>query len=314
MQKRRALSLFAAVLLTATCVASAQTLYKYRGENGEWMYSDKPPPDPQAVDEVRNLVTGSRRGRVTVETRAVGGQLEFIARNQFHAPVEVALRFKKLASIQYPNPDADLVWVLPAQGSETLLSLDILATGGAPVAEYEYEYMVGRPNVRHQPDALYRVPVAIATDYPITQAYPDTITHRTKDSFHAVDIAMPIGTDIFAARGGIVFDVSSDNYKGGTDPEQHGNAANVVQILHDDGTFAIYAHLNWNSIRVRPGDRVVRGQFIAESGNTGFTTGPHLHFAVVRNTGLELESVPVRFEGADSRAVVPSTGNALTAY
>jgi murein DD-endopeptidase MepM/ murein hydrolase activator NlpD len=158
------------------------------------------------------------------------------------------------------------------------------------------------------------VPFAISTNYRVTQAFPEVITHQAPDSFHAVDIAMPIGTNVFAARAGIVFDVASENYAGGTDREEHGQLANVVQILHDDGTFAIYAHLNWNSIRVRPGQRVARGQYIADSGNTGFSSGPHLHFAVLRNRGLELESVPVRFEGADSDGVVPATGAILTAY
>ena len=58
----------------------------------------------------------------------------------------------------------------------------------------------------------------------------------------------------------------------------------MVQILHEDGTIAVYAHLHWDSIRVRIGDHVSRGQYIANSGSTGFSSGPHLHFAVIRNT------------------------------
>ncbi|MCH6552723.1 MAG: M23 family metallopeptidase, partial [Acidobacteria bacterium] len=67
---------------------------------------------------------------------------------------------------------------------------------------------------------------------------------------------MPVGTDVVAARGGIVFEVASNNFRGGLNLQRDGRSANIVRILHDDGTFAIYAHLNWNSIRVRPGDRV----------------------------------------------------------
>ena len=76
----------------------------------------------------------------------------------------------------------------------------------------------------------------------------------------------------------------------------------------------MYAHLNRSSIRVRPGDRVTRGEYIADSGNTGFSTGPHLHFAVVRNAGGHLESVPVSFEGRNASRVVAATGQVLTAY
>ena len=126
--------------------------------------------------------------------------------------------------------------------------------------------------------------------------------------------ARDVGTDIFAAREGVVFAVESANYRGGLDTSRPGARANVVQILHDDGTYAVYAHLNRSSIRVRPGDQVQRGEYIAESGNTGFSTGPHLHFAVLRNAGMRLESVPVVFEGQGGAAIAPSTGDVMTAY
>jgi murein DD-endopeptidase MepM/ murein hydrolase activator NlpD len=87
-----------------------------------------------------------------------------------------------------------------------------------------------------------------------------------------------------------------------------------VRILHDDGTHAVYAHLNWNTIRVKPGDAVERGEYIADSGNTGFSSGPHLHFAVLRNVGMRMESVPVVFEGPNSREIPPAVGDTLTAY
>jgi murein DD-endopeptidase MepM/ murein hydrolase activator NlpD len=90
--------------------------------------------------------------------------------------------------------------------------------------------------------------------------------------------------------------------------------ANVIEILHDDGTIAVYAHLQWDAIRVRIGQHVARGEYIANSGNTGFTTGPHLHFAVWRNTGTADVSIPVEFEGSGAVGVTAVTGTPLTAY
>ena len=68
------------------------------------------------------------------------------------------------------------------------------------------------------------------------------------------------------------------------------------------------------TVRVRPGQRVSRGEYIANSGNTGFSSGPHLHFVVLRNAGLKSESVPVSFAGPGGAAVTPRRGQALTAY
>lgn len=305
------------ILLTAIGVllvvsVSAQSLYKYRGENGEWIFADRPPDDGD-VDEVRNLVTGSKKGSVEVSATDTGQNVRFVANNRYHIAIELRLRFTRLAGLQSPD-EHDLRWVLPARSDSVLLELDKQSSRTGPSVEFEYEYIAGDPNAAHRPSALYRVPFAVATDFPITQAYPDVVTHSTKDSIYAVDIAMPKGTNVFASRDGIVFDVSSDNFRSGLDLKEDGPSANVVQIAHDDGTYAVYAHLNWNSIRVKPGDRVARGQYIADSGNTGFSSGPHLHFVVLKNGGMQTESVPMRFEGANSSAVVPASGNLLTAY
>ncbi len=292
---------------------AADQLYKYQDEDGNWIFSDRPPEDGRSV-ETRDLVTGASAPVVHVRHSVAGRSIDFVAENEFHAPVEVMLGFESVAGVESPPPAAELRWIVPPRGSHNLLTLGVLGNVQAPEVAYRYEYLVGSPDARHSPERAYRLPYALATAYAVTQAYPDTATHRTPDSRHAVDFAMPIGTNIFAARGGIVFAVASRNYRGGLDTTRHGAGANVVQILHDDGTFAVYAHLNRSSIRVRPGDRVSRGEYIADSGNTGFSTGPHLHFAVIRNAGMRLESVPVSFEGRNATSVVPATGQVLTAY
>lgn len=312
----RALVTLGLALLLPLCVTElllAQELYKYRGENGEWIFSDRPPVDGQTA-EVRELEKGSATATVDVTHRFVGEHVVLTASNAFYAPVELRLRIINIQGLEYPDPDQDLAWVVPARSDNDLFQLALLEDGTAVSLEYEFRYMPGDPGARHNAPQPYRAPFAISKDYPITQAYPEVITHSEPDSYYAVDLAMPIGTDIFAARSGIVFDVAGSNFRAGLDAERDGPAANVVRILHDDGTYAIYAHLNTNTIRVRPGDRVNRGDYIADSGNTGFSTGPHLHFAVVRNVGLRVQSVPITFAGANAASITPASGQILTAY
>ena len=307
----------ALLLLSALIIAAdsdAQALYKYKGENGEWIYADRPPADGQHVAEVRNLTTTTQASGVKVDYELEGETVHLVATNDFFAPVELNLDFKTIRGLEFPDPDQPLSWVLEPRSKTTLVKLAMLPTAARPIAEYRYEFLVGDPNAQHRPAEPYRLPYAIASDYPISQAYPDVVTHNTPDSQFAIDFAMPVGTDIFAARGGIVFDMKAGNFEGGTNARRHMSLANIVRILHDDGTYAIYAHLNWNSVRVRVGDRVERGEFIAESGNTGFSSGPHLHFVVVRNTGMSMQSVPVQFAGADQGPVAPASGKVLTAY
>lgn len=306
--------LCAVLLMVATgnnCFAEA--LYKYRGPNGEWIYSDRAPQEETPV-EIRELPKGMIDPKVTVYHEYSEDNFYLIARNEFYAPVEVILALDSLENLTFPPAELDRRWVVPPRSRLVLLHLKKLDPDLPADASYRHVWLPGDPASEHMPTEPYRAPFAVAGRHRISQAFPIGITHSTPDSYYAVDITMPIGTDVYAARRGTVFEVASTNFRGGIDPERDLPSANVVRILHDDGTYAVYAHLNWNTIRVQPGDRVDKGEYIADSGNTGFTTGPHLHFAVIRNKGLRLESVPFVFEGQNQREVTPETGNDLVAY
>ena len=312
LERRAGLALVLPLLCLVT-PAFAQSLYKYRGPEGDWVYSDRAPPDDEGV-EVRDLPGGPASPRVTVAHRFADGRLQLAATNDYHAPVELILGIDDLQNAERPDPLQSLRWVLEAKSETELMSLGATASTGTPKIVYRYTWLAGDPATEHAPDRPYRAPFAVARAFPVSQAFPDTVTHTGADSRHAVDIIMPVGTGVYAARGGTVFEVTGTNFRGGLDPERDAAAANLVRILHEDGTYAEYAHLNWNSIRVKPGDLVRRGEYIADSGNTGFSSGPHLHFAVIRNIGMRVESVPVVFEGANGSEVAPATGTQLTAY
>lgn len=308
-------ALLIALAVSLCSAAGAQELYKYQDENGDWIYSDRPPEDGQVVERRKLEKTSAEVDAIVDVTHSFDGMTVLLtARNDYHAPVELRLEFSAIRSLELPPPDHPMTWVLPPRSSTNLLQLEVFENRLDPFLEYGFRYMPGDPRATHSASEPYRVPYAISSDHQITQAFPETITHTAPDSYYAVDLAMPVGTDVVAARDGIVFDIASKNYRSGLDATEDAPAANVVRILHDDGTYAIYAHLNTNTIRVKPGDQVERGQYIADSGNTGFSTGPHLHFVVVRNVGLRVESVPVTFLGANADRITPASGNLLTAY
>lgn len=96
-----------------------------------------------------------------------------------------------------------------------------------------------------------------------------------------LDFVGAIGTPIFAAAGGTVVSAKPEGAYG-----------NMVKIRHADGTRTLYAHMN--SFSVEKGQKVSRGERIGSLGSTGNSTGPHLHFEVIRD-GKQQD--PERFLG-----------------
>lgn len=103
---------------------------------------------------------------------------------------------------------------------------------------------------------------------------------KKKSQHRGVDLKMPKGTPVYATADGIV-------ETSGTDKQ--GGFGKIIRIQHSFGFRTYYAHLN--KLLVEPGDFVVKGQQIAESGNTGRTTGPHLHYEV-RQLWTALDPAP----------------------
>ncbi|MFI1567749.1 M23 family metallopeptidase [Streptomyces sp. NPDC020490] len=101
------------------------------------------------------------------------------------------------------------------------------------------------------------------------------------------DFAVPSGTDVVAAHGGTVVKAGGN---GAGDGPAYGNA---IVIRHGNGTYSQYAHLS--RIDVRVGQVVATGQHIARSGNTGNSSGPHLHFEIRTTPNYGSAVDPVAF-------------------
>lgn len=159
------------------------------------------------------------------------------------------------------------------------------------------------------------LPLRSGTRTRVTQGFQGYLSHNGSERF-AVDLSLPEGTPVLAGRGGRVLAVKDDSQRGCAQ-DSCVNLANYVAIDHGDGTIGHYYHLLYRSVMVKAGDAVCPGQQIALSGNTGKSTGPHLHFAVDDLFG---RSLPLSFRELNNtphgvlypNAIVTSTTRAQT--
>ena len=292
--------------------AAAQRLYRYKDDNGVWVFTDRRPGGEQLFEE-QEVERRFEKPAINLLQRSASRGVALFAQNTYFAPIQIAFRLTAVANVSADTPRTGLM-VLPPRSETELVVVGKSAADADLRFETEFQYLPGDPAAQHRPAQPYRLPYALSTAVRVSQAYPEQISHTDAASLHAIDFVMPIGTDVFAARDGVVIEVASDFFESGTNLVEDGPRANVVRVLHDDGTMALYVHLNWNTIRVVPGQQVRRGEYLADSGNTGFSTGPHLHFVVQRNQGGSLISVPVEFAGADGAPQSLATGRTYTAY
>ncbi len=108
-----------------------------------------------------------------------------------------------------------------------------------------------------------------------------------------VDISAPFGSPIKAFRSGVVIDA-----------RRHHSYGNVVDIQQNDGLISRYAHMS--QILVKPGETVWQGQIIGRVGSTGRSSGPHLHFELIRGN---MAMNPMLMLASPSHVVAAATAN-----
>jgi murein DD-endopeptidase MepM/ murein hydrolase activator NlpD len=308
----RALVASAALVLLGAPAANAQHLYKYRDENGVWVFTDRQPAANQPYEQTA-IERRFEPPEVRLYQQATENGIGLVAQNTFYAPIQLAFRLSQTENVAAGTPLEGLK-VVPARSSMPLVLVGKATPNADLRFETEFQFLPGEPGAEHRPPQPYRFPYALSTSAWVSQAFPDTTTHGDPASQYAIDFVMPVGTHVFAAREGVVIEVASDFFENGTDLKADGPRANIVRVLHDDGTMSLYGHLSWNSIRVVPGQHVARGEYLADSGNTGFSTGPHLHFVVQRNRGGALVSVPIEFVSVGGVPVTVRSHDRYTAY
>jgi murein DD-endopeptidase MepM/ murein hydrolase activator NlpD len=298
----------AAAIVLAPAPAGAKNIYKYQDENGIWHFTDRAPEEEIQYETV--FMEREPEPRLRLRQEGTKESPLYIVFNDFWGPVEIELKLLDAANV-LSEPPLPARFVVPGQKEQILVGI------GALNPKLGFQYRLSMASVPGPPIAepvdgiVILPPFAPSEEYPISQGFQGGKTHTSPDSEFAVDIAMPVGTSIHAARAGTVMDVEEDFNSGGTNLEKFGDKANHVRILHEDGTMALYAHLDLASVIVQPGARVRAGQKIARSGNTGFSSGPHLHLAIQQNTGMKLISVPFRFKTNQGQPKAPEEQQVL---
>lgn len=237
------------------------TIAKIYNTTTDELVEANPDKDPQKLkpgDEVRLLVPKSK---ITVETIE---EVEYVESTNYDVKVE-------LSSSMYKNQQKTKVE--GKKGEIKVLANEVKHNGVLVDKKILDEKLVKDPVTQVVVKGTKEIPRTVATGaflMPTRGRISSRYGMRWGRMHKGIDIAAPSGTAIKAADGGsVVF----AGYKG--------SYGYMVEVNHGNGYRTRYAHCS--KLHVKVGQKVYKGQHIANVGNTGNSTGPHLHFEVLRN-------------------------------
>lgn len=171
--------------------------------------------------------------------------------------------------------------VIPPHAKKFLIAtLKPIQANAANKVEYSNTFNFGNVlQESYDADYIYSLPFETGKTHLVFQGYNGKFSHQNEFS---LDLDLKLGENVLAAREGTVVDVVNTNTQSCPNISCAKYNNNIL-IMHSDGTFGVYAHLKYGGTVVKKGDVVEKGQLIGYSGNTGFSSGPHLHFAVFIN-------------------------------
>src|SRR5690606_21568469 len=246
-----------------------------------------------------NIAFSQEESLVISSEKSENGEVFVYAENTSYAPYTVTVN----ATLTGFTADKKLPVVQVVNGKSKELLLTLTMKPGLKKYGYSFKsnsYM-GNANAKHNDAYTYWLPFKKGGSYLVSQGYYDNVSHH---DVKALDFSMVEGSKVYAMREGVVVDVKEDSEKG-CPSEECLKLSNFVTVLHDDHSFAEYAHLKKNGAAVKEGDKVNAGDLIGYSGKTGWATGPHLHIEVyTRNKPNQLTSVSTYFNVNGERVLL----------
>lgn len=292
---RLAVCLLIGFVICLASTAHAGKVYRWKDRNGVIHYGDRPPDTAANARHLKVIPVHAEPGSLA-RLRVENDQGTYLAwaDNTIAGPIEVMLHFSRGSNVA-GDPPLPARATVPAKGSALVARIGAVDPTRPGEFELRLDAIPGDPSAAPR-DVEYLLPLQ-QSGMKIDQGYGGSFSHTDPQNLYAIDFSAAVGTPVVAARDGVVMQVESDFDQAGLNLEKYGGRANFVRIVHDDGSMALYAHLKLEGVLVRVGQRVRAGQQIGLSGNTGFTTGPHLHFALQVNRGMRLLSIPFRMRG-----------------
>jgi len=286
-------------------------------------YVPPPPPRPQPIQRLDDALIDFRfeGGHIDFELWRNGQRVTQFARNRYAVPLVLRWSMPGWINITPLTPTEGVVLLPPADKAGglgeaiALAEMEIIDPTRRYTREFSFRAKFGDPRARPA-EYAYRLPYPTGQTHSVLQGFHGTFSHRGSNEF-AVDFDCPVATPVLAARDGIVVAYNAAAQGAGTTPEfLDYRRTNFVLVLHDDGTVGEYMHLSPSGIEVKAGQRVERGSRLGLSGNTGFSSTPHLHFQVMTSAedGASVLSFPFKLATKPKRVEEPVQGRRYSAW
>lgn len=228
--------------------------------------------------KLRQLLVSKQKGGVIVYAQENRGDIDFYMENLFEMHVSSTLFIEDIKGYE---STAILPYKLVLKGKQKLKVLSLKNIDKKKEVGYfrsHISWVKGSVKAEEQKEFIYALP--FHNTQRVSQGFNGKTSHKG-NARYAIDFAMDIGTPVYAARGGKVVEIVQRHNKHGMSVNMR-QYANYIIIEHEDKTLGRYFHLKQNSVKVKLAQDIKKGQEIALSGNTGRTSGPHLHFVVTK--------------------------------